>query len=327
MVSLSSKKMLLGDKVLYGYTIVVINTSVTFSDRVSTRGIMGWQALLVPPVFGCISNERSPVAILGVPLDTTATYRPGTRFAPSRIREAACNLELYSLLADLSLETLGYKDYGDLNLPPGSVEKSLEHVKIAIKNIREEHEHFLIILGGEHLLTYPALQAFKEAVDTVVVFDAHLDCRDEYLGSRLNHATFLRRVAESGFRVIHFGSRAYSSEEMDFAKGSGIEVYNVFRVKNESVKISDLGHVYISIDVDVFDPSIAPGVSNPEPFGLDLETFAKLLVNVFENSREVVAADIVEVNPLVDNSNITSILAAKIGIELTGLYMRKTRLP
>lgn len=288
---------------------------------------MSWRSLLIPQVvFGCTSDEKSPVALLGVPLDTTTTYRPGTRFAPPKIREAACNLELYSLLADLSLEAKGFKDYGDLNLPPGDVERSIDYIRIAVRNIREEHDQFLIVLGGEHLLTYPVLQVYKDIVDTVIVFDAHLDCRDEYLGSRFNHATFLRRAVESGMRVVHLGSRAYSRDELDFAKTSGIEVYSALQVNSIIDRLSDLGRVYISIDVDVFDPSIAPGVSNPEPFGIDLETFAKLLIAIFKNSREVVATDIVEVNPLVDHGDVTSILAAKIGLELTGLYLRKAKL-
>lgn len=284
---------------------------------------MTWKILLVSPTFGCAISGSSPIAVLGVPLDISGTYRPGTRFAPQRIREAACNLELYSFLTNTSLEELGYKDFGDLNLPPGDTEKSLELIKLAVKGIREEHEHLLLILGGEHLLTYPTLLALKDNIDTVVIFDAHLDARSEYLGSRLNHATFLRRIVEDGFKVIHIGSRAYSREELEFIESANVEVYNVSKAKKEDIKLGDLGHVYLSIDVDVLDPSIAPGVSNPEPLGLNLETLLELLVRVFNSSREVVAIDITEVNPLVDNSGLTSVVAAKIGIEISGLYVSK----
>lgn len=288
---------------------------------------MAWKTSLVQPTFGCVVNCSSPIAVLGIPLDVSGTYRPGTRFAPQKIREATCNLELYSYLTNTPLEDLGYKDFGDLNLPPGDTERSLELIKLVVKCIREEHKYMLLILGGEHLLTYPALLALRNDVDTVIVFDAHLDLRYEYLGSRLNHATFLRRVVEAGFKVIHIGSRAYSKEELEFVKSANIEMYNVSKAKKGDVKLGDLGRVYVSIDIDVLDPSIAPGVSNPEPLGLDLETLLKLLARVFNSSSEVVAVDITEVNPLVDASSLTSIVAAKIGIEVSGLYASRWARP
>lgn len=287
--------------------------------------LMSWKALLFSQVFGCVSDELSPVAVIGIPLDATSTYRPGSRFAPARIREASCNLELYSFLAEISLEDIGYKDYGDLNISPGDIKKSVELVEHAIRNIRREHEQFLLILGGEHLITYPTISALRNEIDTLVVFDAHLDTRSEYLGSTLNHATFLRRVLEEGFRVVHVGSRAYSKDELEFVKNAEIKLFNVVKAKRGDLDLNGLGRVYISIDVDVLDPSIAPGVSNPEPFGLNLEELARILVSVFNRAEKIVAVDIVEVNPLVDYSNVTSIVAAKLGLEVTGLYIKKTR--
>jgi len=157
---------------------------------------MAWKTTLVNPVFACIDNALSPLAVIGIPLDHTGTYRPGTRFAPQKIREAACNLEIYSLMANLDLEEIGFRDYGDILLQPGEPRKAVERIELVTRNLFEEHREFTIILGGEHLLTYPVTRALGSKIDTLIVFDAHLDTRNEYIESQLNHATFLRRLTE-----------------------------------------------------------------------------------------------------------------------------------
>lgn len=279
--------------------------------------------MLVKPTFACLENEKSPIAVIGVPLDYTGTYRPGSRFAPQKIRDAACNLELYSLTANLSIEDIGFKDYGDVVIPPGDVAKALQRIEIATGNIIKEHRGLVIILGGEHLLTYSTVRGIISEVDTLVVFDAHLDMRPEYLDSSFNHATFLHKLIEEGVNVIHIGSRAYSRDEIEYVKNKGnIVLFNILDVYNNKIKLNELGETYISVDLDVFDPSVAPGVSNPEPFGLNSYTFLNILREVIDKSTDIRAIDIVEVNPLVDYSDITSILAAKIAIEATGLYLK-----
>jgi len=288
---------------------------------------MAWKIALSHSRFACVESEDSPIAVLGVPFDATSTFRPGSRYAPSRIREASCNLELYSLLAQVILEDIGFKDYGDIVLPPGDVAEALAKIEFVLKNVSREHTGLLLILGGEHSITYPAARALRNHVDTLIVFDAHLDARSEYLGSSLNHATFLRKLVNEGFKVVHIGSRAYSKEELEYMSSTDVKVVSAVDLSNkvsniERLGLGDLGSVYISIDMDVFDPSIAPGVSNPEPFGLDHRLFLWALKSVFERSSDVIALDIVEVNPLVDVGGITSVLAAKIAIEASGLYLK-----
>ncbi|MCC6040718.1 MAG: agmatinase [Desulfurococcaceae archaeon] len=283
---------------------------------------MTWRVLLQEPVFGCVENRSSPISVIGIPLDHTGTFRPGTRFAPMRIREASCNIELYSISAGVFLDDIGFKDYRDLLLPPEGLEQVAKYIDLALKNILEEHRGLLISLGGEHLLTYFAIKPLLSKIDTLVVFDAHLDTRDEYIGSRLNHATFLRRLIEEtpDLNVIHIGSRAYSKEELEFAARKNIKLYNALRALRGDINIGELGRVYVSIDMDVFDPAYAPGVSNPEPLGIDPATFMNILKQIYDKSTGMSGVDIVEVNPLIDTSSITSTLAAKIAIELSGLY-------
>ncbi|MEM4528402.1 MAG: agmatinase [Desulfurococcaceae archaeon] len=284
---------------------------------------MSWRNLLLKTMpFACLHDEKSPVNVLGVPLDVTSTYRPGSRFAPDRIRDAACNLELFSLTTGLSLERSGFNDLGNIMLPPGDIDGSLHRINYLARAISESVLRGLnVFLGGEHLITYPLTKAFSDKVDTIIVFDAHLDMRSEYMDSRVNHATFLRKLIEEGFRVIHLGSRAYSEEELEFAKDRA-DVFNVVDVMRGRINLSKLGRVYLSIDMDVFDPSYAPGVSNPEPFGLGPWQFLDILAKIIENCDDITAIDVVEVNPLVDVNDITSILAAKVILEITGLYLK-----
>lgn len=284
---------------------------------------MAWRVIFQELIFGCVENKLSPIGVVGVPIDHTSTYRPGSRFAPAKIREASCNIELYSLVSNLFLNDVGFRDYFDLQLPPGDIEHVSNYVRIGLENILREHRGLLVILGGEHLLTYFSVKSILKNIDTLVVLDAHLDSRNEYLGSTLNHATFLRRLLEENpdLNVVHIGSRAYSREEIEFVSKKHIKFFNVLSTQRGEIDFKDLGRVYMSIDMDVFDPAYAPGVSNPEPFGIDPIVFMNILKSIYENSSKILAVDIVEVNPLVDPSGVTSTLAAKIVVEISGLYV------
>ncbi|WP_434730858.1 agmatinase [Thermogladius sp. KZ2Tp1] len=285
---------------------------------------MSWRHLLTKTKpFGCIEKEEPGTVIVGAPLDSTSTYRPGSRLAPDSIREAACNLELYSLLGRRSLEHIGLTDLGNIVIPQGDVELSLRNIKTVAKGVREDYPDSLkVFVGGEHLVTLPIVEALGDLVDTVVIFDAHLDMRSEYLGSTLNHATFARRLVEEGFRVVHIGSRALSAEEAEYVKDlDNVRVLDVLEARR-GVNTGKLGSVYISVDMDVVDPSYAPGVGNPEPLGLTPWELLELVRELVASSSRLVGVDVVEVNPLVDPGGVTSVLASKIILEVIGLYLR-----
>lgn len=271
--------------------------------------------------FAGIRDDKSQYVVLGIPLDNTGTYRPGTRFAPDKIREAGANIEFYSLITKRTLEHVGFNDLGNIVLPPGAIDKSLEIVERVVESLTSEFADKIIIsLGGEHTITLPVVKALSKNIDTLVVFDAHLDLRDEYLGSRLNHSTFLRRLLEAvNINVIHIGSRALSEDEVRYLTSErrvkAIDVLDYRRVN----EIKSTGKVYISIDMDVLDPSYAPGVGNPEPLGLSPLQLLEALKHIIEVSDSVVGLDIVEVNPMVDMNDVTSVLAAKIVWEMVGL--------
>ncbi len=281
-------------------------------------------------VFACQDSGNKLLGIIGLPMDWTTSYVPGTRFAPEKIRSAACNIELYSFLTGRELESYGYIDLGDVSLPNGDVVESLRRIKIVVKGFTEDYPDIIpVFLGGEHLVTYPIVKALRDEIDLVVVFDAHGDLRDDYLGVKYSHATVNRRIVEElNKRVLIIGGRAFSREEIDFIKNSNevdvippplhsdwSKVLNMIRraTKNRSV--------YISIDMDAIDPGYAPGVSNPEPLGLTPSELLNILREIVYSSGSIRGFDIVEVNPLRDVNNVTSILAGKIVIEFYGLIL------
>ncbi|MET1159430.1 MAG: agmatinase [Thermoprotei archaeon] len=278
-------------------------------------------------VFGCSENSDSGYAILGIPLDQATTYKPGTRFAPQSIRNAACNIEFYSMYTDMDIERIGFYDLGDIVVSPGDLVESFKRISYVVGHvIREYSDKIIYFLGGEHSISYPILKSMIDEVDTIVVFDAHSDMRDEYLGSKYNHATVMRRIVEEFEKqLILIGVRAISSEEIEFIRrNESIVAYtsmDIVRGKIPNLPIR--GNVYISIDMDVIDPSYAPGVDNPEPLGITPYNLLDILYRVINKANRVVALDLVEVNPLVDVNDITSILASKILIEATGILEKK----
>ncbi|MEZ0394065.1 MAG: agmatinase [Desulfurococcaceae archaeon] len=285
---------------------------------------------LQPPrrPFACIEREGKGAAILGIPLDISTSYKPGTRFAPETIRRVACELELSTLAGEI-LEDAELNDIGDVVLPPGALQESLERIMFVVRGADVEViRDFFLFLGGEHTLTLATTKALENEIDTVVIFDAHLDARDEYLGSRINHATFARRMLEEGFKVIYVGARAFSKEELEFIRSlKNAIVFGALDVFSEKTAYNSLGRVYVSVDMDVIDPAYAPGVGNPEPLGLTPLQAIREITKVLKNSDALVGLDVVEVNPLVDVNDVTSALASKLALEVMAIERSRTGLP
>ena len=268
--------------------------------------------------FGAFARKtgRSNYAVLGVPFDFTSTYRPGSRFAPNAIREASQNLEAYCLRKSFDVETVGLEDLGDVDVL-GDVENTMERVKRIVKEVHDSGK-FPVVLGGEHTVTYGCVKAFEDTA--VLSFDAHLDLRDEYIGKRLSHATFMRRLCEElgSDHFFEVGPRAICEEEIDFAAKKKVRHCTSLQVfKNGIDKIaaellhwsSQFGRLYITIDMDVLDPAYAPGVGNPVPEGLSSTQLLEILEKVV--TRKVVGLDVVEVSPHYD-SGLTAIQASNL---------------
>ena len=256
------------------------------------------------------SYEDSVFAVFGAPFDATSSYRPGARFAPLSIRIASENMGV------IGVREVKLSDLGDLH-PSNSVNKMLKMIWRVVNEIMSD-EKIPVILGGEHTISLASALAASRKGYGILVFDAHLDLRNEFMDTRVNHATWLRRLSERlrGSRIMVVGARRFIDEELSYAKGSGIEVILMKEIEKDlrssmdRVKkfTSDLSGIYLSIDIDVLDPSYAPGVGNPEPNGLSLTQLLSLMEAI---SGRLIGLDIVEVNPLFDLGQ-SSICAAYI---------------
>lgn len=266
-----------------------------------------------PNISNFIEGEAPKVSVFGVPFDATSTYRAGSRFAPNAIREAFLNIEVYFRDLDVDLEKVCIEDLGNLK-QTGSVQSMV----VAVQKVTEEllqQNKLPAILGGEHTLTYASYLATRGS--TLVVFDAHLDLRDEFADMRLSHATYLRRLLEEvDAEVIVVGARAASKEEWEFAEKKKVKVISPpseDRSLQDYVKMvrSSIGQrsVYVSVDLDVVDPAYAPAVGNPEPGGLTSRELLTIL-GALRGCR-FVGFDVVELDPLLD-SGASAALAAKV---------------
>jgi agmatinase len=267
--------------------------------------------------FGGFSrSEHARYSVIGVPYDFTSTYRPGSRFGPNAIREASINLEAYCLRNMFDVEDVPIEDLGDLNVltDAGATTDLLQKV---VAEVVSENK-FPIVLGGEHTITYGSVRAFDETA--LISFDAHLDLRDEYLGNKLSHAAFMHRLCEflGPERIFEIGSRAVCPEELNFAKESGVKYLtsrDVLKIGITGVlsKLRDwaspFDRIYVTVDMDILDPSYAPGVGNPVPEGLSPTMLLDVLQRIC--GPKVVGLDVVEVSPSYD-SGLTAIQAANI---------------
>lgn len=276
---------------------------------------MGMSDNFLPSCFiGCGSSfEEADIVLFGAPFDGTVTFRPGSRFAPSQMRVESYGLETYSPYQRLDLEDYKINDAGDLDLPFGNKEKALKMINDSVNHILNVGKRPLMI-GGEHLVTLPAIGAIKKKYPDlcVVHFDAHTDLREEYIGEPLSHSTVMRRVWDllGDGRIWQFGIRSGLREEFLWAeKGHTslhpFDLYGICDVVN-AVKQRP---VYVTIDLDVLDPSIFPGTGTPEAGGV---TFKELLEAMKAlQPLNIVGSDIVELSPHYDASGASTATACK----------------
>ncbi len=261
------------------------------------------------------SFEDSDIVIVGIPMDYTVSYRPGTRFGPNRIREVSYGLENYSPYLDRDITKKKIYDYGDLELPFGNVEESLRRIGLAAKEVFDKNKK-PFFLGGEHLVSSPIIyEAYNKYGEDLILlhFDAHTDLRDTFFGEKNSHANVIKHASYkiNPKNIFQFGIRSGSKEEFVWAKENSnlfmTEVYNP--VKNNLSNFLNR-KIYITLDIDVFDPAFAPGTGTPESGGCTpIEMIETILLL---KDLDVVGMDIVEVSPPMDTSDITSVLAAKI---------------
>lgn len=264
--------------------------------------------------IGCDSDyESAKTVIFGAPFDSTTSYRPGTRFGSSAIRSESFGIETYSPYQDKDLLDYNIFDAGDPELCIGSVETALQQIEdIAAEIIADGKRPFM--LGGEHSVTLGAVRAvYKKYKDLYIIqFDAHADLRDDYLGVKNSHACVMRRCHEmvGDGHIYQFGIRSGDREEFRFADiHTKMHKFNLYGMEKAAEELAGKP-VYLTIDMDVLDPSVFPGTGTPEHGGVQ---FMDLLEAVFKlKGLNIVAADINELSPHYDPSGISTAAACKL---------------
>lgn len=264
--------------------------------------------------IACDSDyESAKTVIFGAPFDSTTSYRPGTRFGSSAIRSESFGIETYSPYQDRDLLDYNIFDAGDPELCIGSVETALQQIEDITAEILADGKR-PVMLGGEHSVTLGAVRAvYKKYKDLYIIqFDAHADLRDDYLGVKNSHACVMRRCYEmvGDGHIYQFGIRSGDREEFRFAdKHTKMNKFNLDGI-DKAVKELAGKPVYLTIDMDVLDPSVFPGTGTPEHGGVQ---FTELLEAVFKlKGLNIVAADINELSPHYDPSGISTAAACKL---------------
>lgn len=274
--------------------------------------------------IGCDCDyEDSKIVIFGAPYDSTTSYRPGTRFGPSAMRNESFGIETYSPYQDKDLLDVNVFDSGDLELIFGTPEKALNDIEAAAAEILNDGK-VPCMIGGEHLVTLGAVRAAAKKYNNlyIVHFDAHADLREDYLGERFSHACVMHRCHDivGDGRIYQFGIRSGERDEFRFAQEHTF--LNKFNLNGLKEAVAAIGEkpVYFTLDLDVLDPSQFPGTGTPEAGGV---TFTELMEALKEVSKlNIVAFDVNELCPVYDQSGASTALACKLLREIL-LYFYK----
>ncbi|MBE7705971.1 MAG: agmatinase [Cyanobacteria bacterium SIG30] len=267
--------------------------------------------------IGSLDNfEESKVVMLGMPMDSTVSNRPGSRFAPQSIRLESIGIETYSPTFDKDMQDVMFYDAGDLDLPFGNPRRQLDIIQENVREIYNSSKKVLGI-GGEHLVTLAEIEAIKDFYGNlaVVQFDAHTDLREAYLGENLTHSGVMKQISKIvGFEnIAQIGIRSGEKEEFDLMKKYKTQIFDPSELKKFEGK-----NIFLTIDLDVLDSSLMRGTGTPEAGGL---TYRELLRWLCELKKyNIIGADVVELAPDIDPSKVSTASACTLIREVLMLY-------
>jgi len=261
--------------------------------------------------------EQSKFIILPIPYEQTTSYGLGTRNGPEAIIKASHYLELFDEETDMEpyLEGIHTLESVEFDIKP--IEFAIEKIYKTVGALPVKNK-FLISLGGEHTITYPIIKAYKEQFNTISILqiDAHSDLRESYEGTIYSHASVMARIKNiSDISITQAGIRSQTKEEHKLIREKGIHTFYMHNIQNDNLwmehVVESLGdNVYLTVDLDGFDPSVAPGVGTPEPGGLSWYEVINL-IKLLTKRRHIIGCDIVELSPA-PHSIITDFLASKL---------------
>lgn len=281
------------------------------------------------------------VAVVGIPLDQATNNRSGTRFGPRSVRIAS---QIYRLAfesgkgifnTELDRYLLGglkMVDYGDVTILPTLTELNMKMMTDSIKEILDK-KAFPVVIGGDHSISYPVVQAYGNTPMDIIHFDTHLDFLDDFmgLGIRYSHGNPIKRISElpNVGKITQVGIRGLQNHKLivDEARKKGSNIITAEKIHKNGVKwalhrIPSSKNIYVTIDIDVLDPSIAPGTGTPEFGGLSYLQLVEILKALPEKGN-IIGFDLVEVNPHYDSGELTSQTAARLILDLLGAVMEK----
>lgn len=264
-------------------------------------------------------HETSRLVLLGIPFDATSSFRPGSRFAPDHIRLYSEGIESYSPYQHKDLADCSFTDGGNIDLTISNFSVLREAVHSQVKHYLTS-EQKVLALGGEHLISLPVVAAYTERYPDlkVIHLDAHADLRDEYLGEKYSHATVIRRISEMiGVENLYqFGIRSGTGEEFRFGdRNTHFYPFSLNPVTIQTVVEQLQGSpVYLTLDLDVLDPAYFPGTGTPEPGGVSFQELLQALL--LFGQLNLVGADLVELCPAYDRTDVSTMTAIKLVREL-----------
>jgi agmatinase len=277
------------------------------------------------------------IAVVGLPFDGGTSYRPGARFGPMAVRQAARTLRpgYHVEFGVAPLQQVQIVDAGDVTITPFDIPEACRQIENGMREIMGDRGRRVVAIGGDHTVALPnlrALHAFHGPL-ALVHFDAHLDTWDTYFNAPVTHGTPFRRAFEEGLLIedhsIHVGIRGPIYDRMDLdddarmgfriIRAGDLDVMGVEAAVDIVARRVDDLPVYLSIDIDVLDPAFAPGTGTPESGGLTSRELLRMLRQL--NGINVVGADVVEVAPAYDHAEITSIAAATVVFDLLSLIV------
>ncbi|MCK5454629.1 MAG: agmatinase [Calditrichia bacterium] len=269
---------------------------------------------------GCTATfEEAKIVLYGAGFDGTSSFRPGSRFAPLAIRsETYFAQEDYSPYFDRDLTQHAVHDLGDVDVVFGNTIKTMERIETVSENLVSYNKK-PVCLGGEHLVTLPAIKPLIKKYPNlhIIQMDAHLDLMDELFGNKYSHGSVMRRIhdilGDSG-QIYQVGIRSGSKAEYEFARqNTRLFEFNTLEfLKN----IHELNNkpIYLTLDLDLFDPSLISGTGTPEAGGIFFQEYIDVLKKL--DKLNIVGADVVELSPQIDPTHVSSIVASKILREL-----------
>jgi agmatinase len=258
--------------------------------------------------------------IIGFCFDGTASFRPGSRFGPDATRDSSFGLETYSPYLDKDLEDFSIIDCGNLPIYPSSWLKTNTYFHQRTKDLNLVKDSIkLLTLGGEHSISYGPIRLYLDQYKDLFILhlDAHADLRDGYLGEKYSHASIIKRVMDHfspSNEILQYGIRSGLKEEFEFMDKHNTKAESLLECLEKLEALDSNRPIYLTLDLDFFDPAFLPGTGTPEAGGEDFHSFMKILKLL--NEKNFVGADIVELAPQIDPTGNSSAFASKVTREV-----------